>query len=350
MPESNTSTSELDAIDQIAAMWVPRIAAGLAPKEEAELADWLAADPRRERALAEHQQAWERFAPLAEMSMAAEAPGPAASVVPSRNFVRFFLPVLAATAAIAIGFFVLRSPTAATASAARAVIVPLCEQRTLADGSVVELNRGAAIAVAFTAGQRRVQLLRGEAHFKVAKDAARPFVVITGGVEVRAVGTAFNVRFDPAAVEIVVTEGRVQVQTTAAAANPGAPGATALPEPSLVQAGQRAFVSLAPSAPPPVVTTVSPVEIEARLAWQPTLLDFDDVPLADIIADFNRRNPVRLVVDDPALASLRLTATFRSDNMSAFVRLMESNYGVRAEMRGPGEIVLRRVSATPEPR
>ena len=344
MSESDAANPDLDAIEQIAATWVPRISAGLSANEEAELADWLHADPRHERALREHQQAWERFAPLAQMGLAEDASLPQARVTSSANIVRFLVPALVAAAAIAFGFFVLRTPTAAPTPMMGAAMVPLCEQRTLADGSVVELNRGAAIAVALIPGQRRVQLLRGEAHFKVAKDAARPFVVSTGGVEVRAVGTAFNVRFDPAAVEVVVTEGSVQVQPVAATAGPAAPRLATQIEPSLVEAGQRAFVSLAPSAPPPVVATLSSVELEARLAWQPTLLDFDDVPLADIVADFNRRNPVRLVVDDPTLGRLRLTATFRSDNMGGFVRLMESNYGVRAELRGPSEIVLRGMS------
>ena len=87
----------------------------------------------------------------------------------------------------------------------------LIEQRTLADGSVVELNRGAVVTERFTPDERRVQLVRGEAHFKVAKDLSRPFVVEVAGIAVRAVGTALNVRLDSAAVDILVTEGQVSV-------------------------------------------------------------------------------------------------------------------------------------------
>ena len=53
-------------------------------------------------------------------------------------------------------------------------------------------------------------------------------------------------------------------------------------------------------------------------------------------------NPVRLVVGEPALGALRLSATFRSDNIEGFVRLMDSNFGMRAEWRSEREIVLRR--------
>jgi ferric-dicitrate binding protein FerR (iron transport regulator) len=95
------------------------------------------------------------------------------------------------------------------------------------------------------------------------------------------------------------------------------------------------------------VTTLSHAEIEARLAWQPRLLDFTSAPLSEIVAEFNRRNPVRLTLGDASLACLRLSATFRSDNVEGFVRLMASDFGMRAERRGAAEITL--VSAAPKP-
>jgi transmembrane sensor len=111
---------------------------------------------------------------------------------------------------------------------------------------------------------------------------------------------------------------------------------------TLVVAGQVALVALTPLAPPPEVTTLTTEELEQRLAWQPRMLDFDDAPLSAIVAEFNRRNPVRLVIDDPIVANRRMTASFRSDNLDAFVRLLESNIGVQARHVGPAEIVLGR--------
>ncbi|HRG56163.1 MAG TPA: FecR domain-containing protein, partial [Lacunisphaera sp.] len=203
----------------------------------------------------------------------------------------------------------------------------------LPDGSVIELNRGAVVTEHFTAGERRVRLERGEAHFQVAKDAARPFFVEAGGVAVRAIGTAFNVRLDQASVEVLVTEGKVSVAASSA------PGAE--PVIPLMGMNERTVVSFAPAAPAPQVTLVPPAEIEARLAWQPRLLDFTSVPLPEIVAEFNRRNPVRLVLADDALRQLRLSATFRSDNVEGFVRLMESDFGMNVSWRDDDEIVLR---------
>jgi transmembrane sensor len=156
---------------------------------------------------------------------------------------------------------------------------------------------------------------------------------VAGALEARAVGTAFNVRREAATVEVLVTEGLVQVETLAARA--------AAPAPVLLGAGQQVVVAGAVPALP-AVRTLSTPELEQRLAWQSRLLDFDDAPLSEIVAAFNRSNPVRLVVDDPGLAALRMTATFRSDNVESFVRLLEANYGVRVRAQPDGGIRLGR--------
>jgi transmembrane sensor len=111
---------------------------------------------------------------------------------------------------------------------------------------------------------------------------------------------------------------------------------------ALVSAGQNAAVSLTQTMFSPKVTPVTAAEMEARLAWRPQVLEYDDVPLSTIVAEFNRQNPVHLVVAEPALGLLRMTISFRSDNMEGFVRLIESNYGIRAEGRDGREIVLSR--------
>jgi transmembrane sensor len=206
------------------------------------------------------------------------------------------------------------------------------ESRALDDGSVVELNGGAQIEVRFTTEERRVRLVRGEAHFLVAKNPLRPFVVEAGGVAVRAVGTAFDVLLGGHAVEVLVTEGRVRVDP---------PAATAALQPAPdVAAGQRVVVALA-DGEISAVTTVSAEEMARRLAWQPRLLDFSSTPLAEVAAEFNRRNRTQLVLADPSLRLMPIVASFRSDNVDGFVRMLELSAGVSAERSGD-TVVLRR--------
>ncbi|WP_447414957.1 FecR family protein, partial [Clostridium perfringens] len=75
--------------------------------------------------------------------------------------------------------------------------------------------------------QRFVRMLKGEAHFDVAHNPARPFIVKAGDSTLRAVGTAFNVRLRPELTELTVIEGRVAVRDSGAATRTVAAGSAA---------------------------------------------------------------------------------------------------------------------------
>ena len=335
-----------EGIATAAAQWVLRRDRGLTAAEQDEFSQWLAADPRHGEALALHRWGWDELDRLTGLQTSLGAvPDPDLFAPSAKARARRWWwlagasSLLAAAAVVAVMIFwgergLGRSeakPIDVTAEVA-ALAAP-CERRTLEDGSVVELNRGAAVEIAFSATDRRVTLVRGEANFAVAKDPARPFVVTAGSVAVRAVGTVFNVRLDGAGVEVVVAEGRVRIDPPSGAIRPDA---------QLLSVGQSAVVPLAKVETPPQVVTLTDAQLAARLAWQPRLLDFTNAPLSEIVADFNRRNAVRLIVGEPSLGALRLSAAFRSDNVEGFVRLMESDFGMRAEWRNEREIVLRR--------
>ena len=347
MKDSSEPTRPSEAIEQQAAAWVLRRDRGLTAAEQDEFLAWLAADPRHGAQLARHRRHWERLDALAQWRPEhAARPNPDLLAPPLRTRLRAWTPIaiaLAAAAAVMVALWVNHpaAPVSEVAANARR-----SGPRVLADGTEVELNRGANLSVQFTATERRVRLEHGEAHFFVKKDPMRAFIVSAGGIEVRAVGTAFNVRIDPAAVEVLVTEGRVQVESTAVPAPEGA----AAPRAPLIrelEARQRAVVPLrAPQpqqAPPaPQIATLTPGEIERVLAWQHRMLDFTNTPLNAIVAEFNRRNTVQLVVIDPELASIRFSATLRSDNIDGLVNLIEQGFGARAEKRGETEILLRK--------
>ncbi len=213
----------------------------------------------------------------------------------------------------------------------------VADHRELADGTVVELNEDSLIDVGFTPTERRVRLLRGEAHFTVVHNAARPFFVTAGNVTVRDVGTAYDVCHSPHSVEVLVTEGSVQINS------PGRSPAAASPDAPMLLAGQRAVVPLDGAAAPPQVASVSPAEMERVLAWKPHLLDFFAAPLGEVVAAFNRSNHVQLVIGDRELNALPIVATFRSNNVEGFVNLLEQTNMVKVERRSEGEIVLHRL-------
>jgi transmembrane sensor len=342
---------------------------GLSASEQDEFSAWLAADPRHGRELARHRRHWQRLDRLGQWRPEhSDQPNPDLLAVPLRRRLYGRRPIsltLAAAAALALGVVGLWQlgeipssppPPGIAGDKTPATKGPL----VLDDGTKVELNEGTDVRAQFSATERRVQLTRGEAHFTVTKDPARPFIVSAGGVDVRAVGTAFNVRADAAVIEVLVTEGTVQVSSgnepkRQPASSGRGPETVADPRardsdspvggiPSrgtaTLTARQRAVVSLSAPQEPPLVATLTLGEIDRVLAWQHRLLDFNAAPLSSIVAEFNRRNPTQLVVLDPVLAAVPISATFRSDNIAGFVHLLEAGFGVRAERRSDAEIVL----------
>jgi len=230
----------------------------------------------------------------------------------------------------------------------------------LADGSIVELNEGAAIREAFTPAQRRVELLSGEAHFTVTKNRARPFVVAARGVEFQAVGTAFTVDLRQREVEMVVTEGSVAVAKPTANVerltlnaerlssetnlDPQAPSAAVRPPTSglLVTAGKRVVVELAADHGLAPVETVDAAALQARMAWRVPRLEFSGTRLEDAIPMINEYSKVKLVLADESLGDVRLSGILRADNIEALRELLAEVHGIHSETRPNGEIVLER--------
>jgi transmembrane sensor len=339
-------TSDDDAIADAAALWLAEREEGFSPEQARAFAQWCAADPRHRVALARMEETAARLQQLPQVRerLNEETGVPVAPAEPVRRRSRW--PQVAALAAgLAIaglgGWQGYRS--LAPESARYATSAGGYEHVGLEDGSTLELNANSEARVRFTRGERHVTLVRGEAHFSVARDPARPFIVTAGKVQVRAVGTAFNVRLAAAEVAVLVTEGKVQVgPLSARTAAGGGPAAAAAP--ALLAASERTVIpaDAGPRAEPPRVERVSTDRIRDALAWQERKLVFADTPLRDVVAQFNRRNLVQLTIGDADLAGRPVGGTFAADNVGAFVRLFEESGDIVVERRSEREIVLRR--------
>ncbi len=327
-----------------AAEWLTKHDRGLTAAEQDEFFQWLAADARHGAWFSRHRESWQRLDAISGWQPAHGAepnPDVLARPVPLARWKRpALITALAASLALAGGVLWLRAPAVAPAAAIASSESGGYERREFEDGSIAELNGGAEIEINFTTAERRVVLRRGEALFTVTKNPARPFVVHARGVDVRAVGTAFNVRLDAASVEILVTEGKVQVAPpVVAVARPPSASAPAV-SPPLVTAGERAIVPFIVDAAPQIARTTE-AELARARAWQPQLLDFSSTPLEQVLVEFNRRNRVKLVLAHPASARVPIVASIRSDNIEGFVSLVATAAGLRAERRSDYEIVLR---------
>ena len=346
------------AIQHKAAEWLAlRQARGFSLSEQADFAEWMAENPRHAAIFQEVESTWQIFDLLARYPHSVDVAADPDLLAPKPGGMRSRLvrfPVaLAAAAAIAMGgilwFGRLQDPDAAVMQAdARFMRLP--------DGSSVELNTGSLVTEHFTSGQRRLRLVRGEAHFSVVKDPKREFIVEADGVAVRAVGTAFNVRLGGKDVEVLVTEGTVRVAPPTAIAPPSsAPTSKAdlPPGPDVAAtliAGQRTVVpvQIRADAFSPLVETLDAAEIDRALAWQTSRFNFESIPLSEVVRRLNRysngqKGAPRMTIRDSRLDALLISGRFRTDNIESFVEALESSFGVSVERRTDGEIVLRQL-------
>lgn len=190
---------------------------------------------------------------------------------------------------------------------------------TLADGSVVTLNANSRMTLSFTRTERLIELTDGQALFRVAKEAARPFIVQSNGAKVTAVGTQFDVNRKSSGTVVTVLEGRVSV-TAPAAAQPMSP--SHLTGPLLVSAGEQAIVTPAQASKHRESQTANVA------AWTTGLLVFDSESLREVARAFNRQNAKQLIIEDPELQELRISGVFPAAAAGPMVKFLRERFGV----------------------
>jgi transmembrane sensor len=239
------------------------------------------------------------------------------------------------------------------------------EQRSLSleDGSTINLNARSKVRVRFGSERRAVELLEGQALFKVAKDAARPFVVEVDGTRVRAVGTQFDVSRRRRGTVVTVLEGSVAVspeapatfegRTAAPRADQESNGAVRIRSRSARDDAGAPDLATSESVPSRGLTTEVVITageqvtvsgtaasrtVRANLAhataWTQGQLVFDASTLGEVVDEFNRYNNRPLVIRDTALASFPITAAFASADPAPLVRFLERQANIRVTETG----------------
>jgi transmembrane sensor len=231
--------------------------------------------------------------------------------------VTFVFGIIFAGLALAVGLFTeLRTPP-------EVYRARIGEIRTveLSDGSTVQLAPMTEIRVQYVGDFRSVDVRGGEAYFKVAHDARRPFQVNVNGAVVRAVGTAFAVRDRAgAAPELVVAEGNVTVfGWFRAAARETPSGSIRVSEHQMLPLEGRDTA---------VVRTLESEEFDRRLAWREGRIVFDEMPLARMVEEVNLFSSTRLVIDDPAIAGFRVSGAFRATELGGILAALKE-FGVQ---------------------
>ena len=223
----------------------------------------------------------------------------------------------------------------AVTSSRNQVITAAGERRsvTLPDGSRVMVNAMSRLSIDYSSRERTIRLTSGEAVFDVAHDVRRPFIVQTPTTNIRALGTEFNVdqRHDGTAL-VSVIEGRVQVTTRSGDAE-----VEGIITPNIINlgAGEEAQVSrqrIQKRAHPDVSKT---------LGWREGRLYFDNTPLEEVAAEFNRYGgPMRLEVEGIEPGKLLFGGVFNASEPEVFVQILERQRDVEV-VRNGGTVVIR---------
>lgn len=201
------------------------------------------------------------------------------------------------------------------------------KQFRLADGSVATLDTDSLVLASLGDKARELTLLKGRARFEVAHEA-RPFLVSAGGGTIKAVGTIFDVALlARGRVDVRLFRGAVDVAVQRDTSR-GAHKRRLMPGEVLSFSGKGAFEvsSLTPSA-------------DAR--WPDGLRDFNGAPLQRVLAEANRYSNVELRAASAEVADIRISGTFRVDNVPVLAENIAEVLGL-ARIASGNAIVLTR--------
>lgn len=349
--------------------WIARVSGGqLTRADKAALTDWLRESPRHVREFLEltflHEDlktleldkaqldAWVQEArdmaaiPISSAALPTTDAGPAAvescPAEPGRPARRRWSGVwgLAASIIVALivagGYYWWSDGRYATGFGEQKII-------TLADGSVVTLNTSSVLKVDLTDDRRALELIKGEAFFRVAHDPLRPFEVTAQGTTVKAVGTQFNVRIAPTATVVSVLDGAVEIRERE---TPEPPQGEAGPE-SVVRLakGEEARIIRNRDAPDEERRSIAVIKTEGAAvtrsaAWINGRVEFEDTPLADVLSEFRRYREFSVEIQEP-LRGLRLTGSFDARDLEAALAYVETLPGVAVERPAPRTFIVR---------
>lgn len=318
------------SIEDAASRWIARLEADdVSQEDRLQFQAWLDADEANRETFEAVRFTWHRLDALARVDVGRGG----AENLSNRRQSRWSQRTFAAAAALllAVGSAVwwgARTPDLVqykTAVGQQASV-------TLNDGSVFQLNTNSLIEVEYTANQRTVELLRGEAHFEVASDANRPFVVHAGFGIIRAIGTAFNVYVSgEQAVEVTVTEGIVEVMSDVGTTQ----GADHLSPPPAARITKNHRVSYdARRIETGDVAVVPVANLDRRLAWRHGMLSFDGQTLDAVIGEVSRYMDVQFEFADRSLGDVEVGGYFRATDTEAFLELLRSALGIESRNLG----------------
>lgn len=243
-------------------------------------------------------------------------------------------------------------------------------RHNLPDGSSLWLNSSSEVKINYSEDFRRIYLLAGEAHFEVVKNASRPFEVYVDDRLVRAIGTAFTVHKLVGKIEVLVSEGTVElaivdntlvvipddykaieieqnfegkiisVSSTLDKKDIANKPVSVKKMLGKLTAGQRISI--------PVkndnlsnIDELDTGEVTRFLSWKEGKLFFAGESLEEVIKEITRHTQVKIEVLDPQLKSMRIGGQFQLGETDTLFYVLESGFGISVNKLNANHVQLR---------
>jgi ferric-dicitrate binding protein FerR (iron transport regulator) len=249
----------------------------------------------------------------------------------------FIIKVAAALVVIIAGYFAFSSREREKQSELLMYSTQEGEKKTiqLTDGSVVMLNASSKIILTkkFGLADRRIQLV-GEAFFDVKKNALLPFIVSTRSLDVKALGTAFNIKAYPGETkcETALIRGLIEVTLH----NKAGTRLTLYPNQKVQWNNKEELKSKAiindttvssSSAKHSIIKTLAPTEegLVKELAWIENKLIFSGETFAEISPQLERWYGVTIVFADEVVSGFSFTATFEKETLQTVLDVLKES-------------------------
>lgn len=322
---SHQVVASADDIQARAGEWIARRdVSGWTDAEQADLDTWLSQSTAHMVAFVRLEDMWKRADRLKALSAHASRQGNVWRHLLTDSFAlkAVAAAVIVTSLGAAIGFF--RSQPAETVYS---TAIGGHKVLTLADGSHIDLNTDTTLRLSSTGNRVTAKLDRGEAFFQIQHDPRRTFVVLAGQHRVTDIGTEFVVRTRPNHFEVSLISGSAKFDTPDGQ----------MQTPILLRPGDDLTVA------DNLITTTRKTahRLDEELGWRRGMLIFENAPLSEIVAEFNRYGTHRIVVADRATARIPLSASFPTDGAAGFLELAKAMLKVKVEQRAD-EIVISR--------
>jgi ferric-dicitrate binding protein FerR (iron transport regulator) len=194
---------------------------------------------------------------------------------------------------------------------------------TLPDGSVITLNKKSTISYPSKfKGNTRAIALKGEAFFNVTPDKKKPFIISVNNVEVKVIGTSFNVKSENGNTEVVVETGIVEVTKSGKSVE--------------LVAGEKIVMAANDS-----ITTKEAVSDKLYNYYRSKEFVCDDTPLWKLVQVLNEAYDANIVIGKKELNDKKLTTTFNNESLDQVLEVIHLTFDITVIKKDDGQIILQ---------